>query len=161
MYYKHEHFIQVKDVYNLTLICSEYVVSNTACFCINDYFLGHISILYKITKQLGRIPGKNTLFFDKWKSDIPKFFLNYKESGYWVVHNKLPKSFLKGYLLIDVPQIFQFCIKLPMNSDDFLVSICCSLIKRNQIFPISFLNHKQRGYWLLYNQMTSASQKAI
>jgi hypothetical protein len=52
---------------------SEYVVSNTACFCINDYFLGHISILCKITKQLGRPPGKNTLFFDKRKSDIPKF----------------------------------------------------------------------------------------
>jgi hypothetical protein len=74
MYYKHEHFIQVKDVYNLTLICSEYVVSNTACFCINDYFLGHISILYKITKQLGRPPGKNTLFFVKKNQIYPNSF---------------------------------------------------------------------------------------
>ena len=83
MYNKHEHVRQVKDVfYNLTSICSEYVVSNTACLCINNYFWGHISILYKITNQLGRLPGKHTVFFDKKKSDEPKFFLNHKESGY-------------------------------------------------------------------------------
>jgi hypothetical protein len=76
----HEHFIHVKDIHNLTRICSEYIVSNTACFCINDYFLGHISILYKITKQLGRPPGKNTnthVVYDlKKKLGISDFFLS-------------------------------------------------------------------------------------
>ena len=65
MYNKHEHFRQVKHVYILGRICSEYVISKSV-FALIINFLG-------IT--------------------------------------------------------FQFCIKLPINSDDFLVSIFCSLIK--------------------------------
>ena len=57
MYNKHEHFRQVKHVYQLTLSCIEYVVSKTAlvyiynsfyivsrtgCICINNLFLGHV-----------------------------------------------------------------------------------------------------------------------
>jgi hypothetical protein len=61
-------------------MCSEYVVSKSVfpliiCFC-------HIIfILYTITYQLGRIPGKYILFFDKKKSDISNFFLNHKQRG--------------------------------------------------------------------------------
>jgi len=54
--------------------------------------------LYKITYQLGRLPGKYALFFDTKKSDVPKSFLNHKQSRYWVLHNQLPRSFLKGYM---------------------------------------------------------------
>ena len=73
MYNKHEHFRQVKDVYLLSRICSEYVVSKTAlCLCINNYLFGHnISILHKITYEFGRLPGKYILFF-----------LNHKQRGY-------------------------------------------------------------------------------
>ena len=40
MYNKHEHFRQVKDVYNLA-ICMTYAVSKAACLCIDNLF-GHI-----------------------------------------------------------------------------------------------------------------------
>ena len=77
--------------------------------------------MYEITNQLGRLPGKYALFCDKKKSDIPKFFLNHKQSGYWVVHNQLPRSFLKGYLITEVKVIFRIYVN-PQLSYECLIA---------------------------------------
>ena len=84
MYNKHEHFRQVKDVYHLTRICSEYVISKTV-FALITIFFGHIiSILYKITYQLERLLGKYALFFDK-KKEIRYTHILFKSSTRWVL----------------------------------------------------------------------------
>jgi hypothetical protein len=44
--------------------------------------------------------GKYILFFDKIKSDIVNFFLNHKQSGYWVLYNQMTSSFVEDYLNI-------------------------------------------------------------
>ena len=114
MYNKHEHFRQVKHVYILTRICSEYVVSKSVFALI---------IIVWAYYQLGRLPAKYALFFDKSKSYIPKY-----KNLYSYIYVYLLKSVF-ALIIIFLGTTFQLCIKLPMNSDDFLVSIFCSLIK--------------------------------
>jgi hypothetical protein len=71
MYNKHEHFRQIKDVYLLTRICSEYVVSKTAWLCINNFIFLAYYFHFVYNYQLGRLLGKHALFFDHQKQIYP------------------------------------------------------------------------------------------